>query len=290
MSVGRRIWRGTALLSGAGLLAHVGTFLGNLVIIRLLGVEQVGQLGLIESWLALITMFSLFGIGIAVTRYVARYLQTDPERAGEVAGVALMLGSLLSLVVCLIVYFLLPRLPALGAAPGPFKILGATQQLLSEYQLVIFGLVWVSTLRQIALGVVNGLEQFQVFVYVNLAVGLLTLPISYLLTRWHGLAGALDARLILGILEGGMLLCAAQLALRRSGAGLSLRRPIANARPLLGFGLPTFVGQLLVNPIQTLMMSFLAAQPGGIVQIGLLTAANRLVGLASFIPGPWRAH
>jgi O-antigen/teichoic acid export membrane protein len=284
VSVGRRIWRGTALLSIAGLLARIGTFLGNLVIIRLLGVEQVGQLGLIESWLALITMFSLFGIGVAVTRYVARYLPTDAARTGEFAGVALVLGCLLSLVVCLALYLGLDWLPASGSTARPWAILGDTKQILAEHQSVIFGLVLISTLRHIAFGIVNGLEQFQVFTFVSLAVGLLTLPCSYVLTRWHGLAGALDARLVLGALESGMLLFAASTALRRLGTRFSLRHFRSNARPLLAFGLPTFVGQLLVNPIQTLMMSFLVAQPGGVFQAGLLTVANRLVGLASFLP------
>lgn len=61
MSVSKRILQGSSFVIVAGVLARIGTFLGSLVVIRLLGLEHVGQLGLIESWLALAGMFSLAG-------------------------------------------------------------------------------------------------------------------------------------------------------------------------------------------------------------------------------------
>jgi O-antigen/teichoic acid export membrane protein len=58
---------------------------------------------------------------------------------------------------------------------------------------------------------------------------------------------------------------------------------------LVAFGLPTFLGQLVANPVQPLMLSYLAAQPGGVAQVGLVTTAQRLSSLASFVPGSMAA-
>lgn len=85
---------GYGLDIGANILARIGTFLGNLAIIRLLGLDLTGQLGLIESWVGLITMFAVFGLNLAATKYVSQYLETDRERIGVITGTVLFWGAL----------------------------------------------------------------------------------------------------------------------------------------------------------------------------------------------------
>jgi O-antigen/teichoic acid export membrane protein len=129
------------------------------------------------------------------------------------------------------------------------------------------------------------LQEFHIFLKVNLLIGLISFPTFYLLVQWNGLAGALEARLALTIIE---LLAAGyflRVILRRSGIRISSRRAWPNMRQLLGFGFPTLVGQLASGPVQTFLTSLLAAQPHGISQLGLYTTANRLTVLAGFLPG-----
>ena len=59
-------------MTGANILARVGTFLGNLAIIRLLGLDLVGELGLIESWLNVALIFAVFGLNAAATKFVSQ--------------------------------------------------------------------------------------------------------------------------------------------------------------------------------------------------------------------------
>jgi O-antigen/teichoic acid export membrane protein len=289
VSVSGKIWRGTAFMSGANVLARVGTFLGNLAIIRLLGLDLLGELGLIENWLNVAMMFAVFGVDAAVTKYVSHHLESEPEQVGEVAATALALGAISSILVggILFVVLMVPQLPgwALRQEAGA----GPTVEVLTQYAVMFPVLIALFTAKQLIVSVFYGLQTFQVFVWANLVIGAISFPVSYLLVRWQGLLGALEVRAVLAAVEVLLLVFPLRRALRRLGAKLSLESFRLNSRRLLAFGLPTFVGQLVANPVQPLMLSVLAAQPGGIAQVGLITTAQRLSSLASFVPGSMAA-
>ena len=289
MSVSGKIWRGTAFMSSANVLARVGTFLGNLAIIRLLGLDLLGELGLIESWLSVAMMFSIFGLSSAVTKYVSQFLESDPAQIGETAATAMVLGGVASAAVGSMVFLILgvPSVSrwVLGQAPGA----GPTMEVLAQYAVILPCLVVLLTFKQLITGLLYGLQVFEVFVLVNVVIGAVSFPLSYLLVRWQGLWGALAVRGVLAIVEIALLAYPASRVLRQMGARLSLHRFRLNSRRLAAFGLPTFLGELVANPVQSVMLSVLAGQPGGIAQVGLVTTAQRMSSLASFVPGSMAA-
>lgn len=283
MSVSRRILQGSSFVIVAGVLARIGTFLGSLVVIRLLGLEQVGQLGLIESWLALAGMFSLAGLGMATTRYVAVVLGEESKRIGEYAGTALVLVLFFSTGVGILLLGGVHLVFGSATAETSGLIVTA-RQFVIEHSYLLFGLLVMMTTREIGVALLEGMQLFRLFVYVNLILGLLNFPVSFLLVQSYGLAGAFGARLVLVGTESVLILIFALNGMHRLHVRLSLHGFFANSRSLLGFALPTLVGQIIANPVRTFMTTLLAAQPGGALQVGLLTTSNRIVGLASFVP------
>jgi O-antigen/teichoic acid export membrane protein len=107
----------------------------------------------------------------------------------------------------------------------------------------------------------------------------------YFLVKWRGLHGALEARLSLVLIESALLLCALVSISKKLQIHFRVLGFARDCKELLGFGVPSFVGQLGVTPVQSAFMSLLAAQPDGLNQLGLLTTANRLCSLANFLPG-----
>jgi O-antigen/teichoic acid export membrane protein len=166
---------------------------------------------------------------------------------------------------------------------------GATIDILAQYAVILPCLIVLFAMKQIVIGLFYGLQSFGVFVWVNIVIGLISFPVSYFLVRWQGLLGALEVRGVLAAVEIALLAYPASRILQRMGARLSLARFRANSRRLVAFGFPTFIGQLVANPVQPLMLSYLAAQPGGVAQVGLVTTAQRLASLASFVPGSMAA-
>lgn len=275
MSVKSQILRGTSFVSGASLIARIGTFLANLAIIRLLGRDLIGQLGLIESWLGFATLFSLVGVGVGITKFVAQYWQDDTQRVGGIAATSLLIGSISSFLVGGVAWAAL-SLNLLGHS--------SVAQLLQNYSGLFFCLILMASLKQVVTSIIYGLQTFQVLVGANVVVGMLSFPLSYFLVKQRHLEGALIARLLLSLVEMAWLSWAMSRTLRHNGTQLHLKQWRRDGRQLLVFGLPTFVGQLASNPVQPFVLTLLATQPGGVAQVGLITIAQRLVSLVSFFP------
>ncbi len=276
MSISGRVLRGTAFISGATLLARVGTFLANLAIIRLLGREGIGQLGLIESWLGVTTLFSLAGVGVGLTKFVSQYWKSDNERSAGITATALLVATLMSLGVGVGVYL------CIGLGLWKHEQIGV---LFRANCLLFLALILVVSLKQTVTNVIYGFQEFSSLVRANIAVGIFSFPVSFLLVKMHGLQGALESRLLLAVIELAWLGWAMGAVLRREKAPLHLREMRRDGKELLLFGLPTFIGQLASNPVQPFMLTFLASQPGGLAQVGLITIAQRLVALVNFLPG-----
>lgn len=278
-SVSGKILRGTFFISGANLLARIGTFLGNLIMIRLLGLEQLGELGLIESWLTVAMTIGLFGINVAVTKFVAEDLQKYPGRVGQSIANACLLTIFFSLLTAIILYIAIHYLLL------PFTWWQQLQTTLSYYLLPFTLLLIISSFRTTTISIIHGLQEFPALLPVNFAIGLLSLPISYWLVSQYGLLGAINTRLLLTILETTFITYLLLRLLRARAIPLSVAQFGQNAKALLAIGIPTLTGQFLLNPVYSFVATFLAGQPNGLAQLGLITSANRLVGLTAFLPG-----
>ena len=90
---------GAVIAQGASLAASVITA-------RLLGRDQFGEYGMIQSTVGMLGIFAGLGLGITATKYVAEFRNRDPERAGRIialgCAVAIVSGGLLAL--CLLAY------------------------------------------------------------------------------------------------------------------------------------------------------------------------------------------
>src|ERR1035437_1760311 len=90
---------GAVISQGSNLAASVITA-------RLLGREQFGEYGMIQSTVGMLGVFAGLGLGVTATKYVAEFRTLNPERAGRIialgCAVAIVLGGLLAL--CLLAY------------------------------------------------------------------------------------------------------------------------------------------------------------------------------------------
>lgn len=275
MSIIQKIGRGTAFVSVATFLARLGTFAGNIAIIRLLNLGSVGRLGLIESWMSVATLFAALGINAAATKFLAEYIEDQKERAGQVVGAALVLSTTISLLAGVAIY--------IGFAVGWLHTPGDSSDPLS-FAPVLACLVVILSLRLLMNGLVYGCQAFSALVPVNVVLGLASFPVMYSLVAARGLAGALEAKLFLTLLECVLLARVVSRSLQRAQVPVSLCGLRAQGRLLLSYGLPSLIGDAAAGPVQPIMLSVLSAHPGGIVQVALITTASRLCSMVNFLP------
>lgn len=276
-SLGRRLWTSSLFVSTATIASRVGGFLGNVIAIRLLDPDRVGQIGVIESWIGATTALAIVGLGAAVTRQVARTLDSDIQEAGELSTAAVLSSSGLGVMISLGVFGFLKLFAVSADDP--------TLQTLSRYAVGVSGYLLISTVRQIVAALAYGLQAYRALLLSSVIVGVLSPPLSWFLVALYGVPGALALRIVLLVVETAILGYAAAHQLRSRGANFSIRRFPERARQLFSFGFPIAVGDIITTPVQPFMLSVLARQPGGLMQVAILTTAGRLSSISSFLPG-----
>jgi O-antigen/teichoic acid export membrane protein len=259
---------GAAISQGSTLAASVITA-------RILGREQFGKYGMIQSTVGMLGIFAGLGLGVTATKYVAEFRNRDPERAGRIIAlgwaVAIVSGGLLALA-------LLAFAPVIAA-----KTLNAP--LLANELRIASLLLFFNAINGAQTGALAGFEAFQAIARVNLVRGLLTLPVTVLavlLWQLHGAVGALAV-------TAGVTCLLSQVSLRRQCTALGIRTQLLSGwserRVLWTFSAPAFLSGALVGPAIWAASTMLVNQPGGYIEMGLFSAANQWRSAISFIPG-----
>jgi len=264
-----------ALWSLAATAGYQGMILlASLFTARLLGQEVFGELGMIQSTVGMFGLFAGLGLGMTATKYAAEFHCTDPDRAGRIIGMTLLVGLLLSGAIAL----------ALMCTSGQI-----TGSLLNSPHLALelrIGclLLFFNTLFQICQAGLAGFEEFQTIARVNFATGLASFPLVVGGVYFWQLPGGVTG-MALASAVGSLL---TYMALRRHCRDVGVNVVFHHIRkelPILwGFSLPSFLSGVIVSPLMWALSAILANQPNGYLELGLFNAARQWWLLLLFIP------
>jgi len=258
---------GAVISQGSNLAASVITA-------RLLGREQFGEYGMIQSTVGMLGVFAGLGLGLTATKYVAEFRTRDPERAGRIialgCAVAILSGGLLALV-------LLACAPLLAA-----RTLNAPM-LVNELRIASV-LLFLNALNGAQTGALSGFEAFRTIARINLSRGLVTFPITVILVLLWRLPGAIWALAV----TAAVTCFLSQLRLRQHCAALGIRPRFSSAwrerRVLWTFSTPAFLSGAMVGPVTWAANAMLVNQPGGYAEMGVFSAASQWRNAIGFIP------
>lgn len=264
--LGYRLARGT-FWSVAGALITRGLGLVSGVLVgRILGPEEFGELGIIQSTVGVMGLFAGFGMGLAATKHIAQWKTSEPARAGRVLAMTRALAWLASAVITLIFLLLVPTLASRTlAAPhlaGPL----AWGSLL----LLLGGVNGAQT------GALAGFESFRAIARVNLLAGLLSFPLMLAGARYFGVTGAVIG---LALSQGANCVfsyLAVRAEVRRHQIPVRLEGCFAEWRMFVSFNLPLVLGNLALGVAGWAASALLVNQPGGYGEAGVLNAAGRI--------------
>lgn len=264
-----------AVWSLAGALSSQGSNLAASVITaRLLGTEEFGEFGIIQSTVGILGIFAGMGLGVTATKYVAEYRVRDPERAGRIvalgAAAALFSGALLAL--CLVIWA--PEL-ASGTLSRPS---------LSGELRIASVLLFLNAVNGAQMGALSGFEAFRTIARINFIRGLTTLPIAVTAVFYWKLPGAVWA-----LCATSAVACLlSQIALRRHCGDLGIHVRLADGwaerRVLWTFSTPAFLSGALAGPAIWAANAMLVNQPAGYSEMGVFNAASQWRNAISFLP------
>jgi len=268
------------LASGAfwsliGAVATHGMMLLAFVFVAwILGQASFGQLGMVRSTVSTFGTFAGFGLGLTATRYLARYRNNDPQRAGRILALAgaftLATGVLAggALFVC-----------APYIASG---MLGAPQ--LTNLLRVASLLLALQALDGAHVGALGGLEAFKGIALASVLAGTLSIPVILCCSWFGGLTGA-----VWGLtFSTGTRLLMNHVALRwhalRVGIWGRWRGFLGEWHILWQFSIPVVISGIMVSPASWLCKASLVNRPDGFAELGIFEVAEQWRMLVLFAP------
>lgn len=270
----RRIAHGAFWSVAGSLISQSMTLLSFILVAKILGTASFGEIGILQSTLAMMVVIGGFRMGAAATKFIASHFRSDRERTGRIMGLVVSFAFLASGVTS-VALLLSARVLAERTLAAPH---------LTSSLRVLSLLLFASTWCEVFIGMLTGFEAFKKIARVNLITGLATFPL--LMTGAYfgavfGIACALTTlRLLQAILAG--------LEVRRTASAAGIRGTFAGcfgeSQALLHYCLPAVCMGLLLAPVTWISQALLVNQPDGYHNMGLFNAANQWNVALQFLP------
>lgn len=269
-----RFARGAVWSLIGAVISQGSSLAASIITARLLGREEFGEYGMIQSTVGMLGVFAGLGLGLTATKYVAEFRTSDPQRAGRIialgCAVALVSGGLLAL-------GLLAYAPLLAA-----KTLNATG--LTDELRIASAMLFLNALNGAQTGALAGFEAFRAIARINMVRGVIALPVTVAAVLLWRLPGAIWALAV----TAAVTCCLSQVTLRHRCAALGLHPRFssgwAERRVLWSFSTPAFLSGALAGPAIWAANTMLVNQPGGYADMGVLSAANQWRSAIVFVP------
>lgn len=261
----------------ASLVSMASTFGVSLISARLLGSEQFGALGLLLATAATYAVFSGAWLGVIATKLVSEAKAKDADQVGAVIRQLLMSTTILGSVLGVVFLACSPWIASLW----------------SSQQDWIDGLKWVALLQlltaieSVQQGALTGLQAYRPIVRISVLRAVTALPLTLAGIHFDGLEGALLAALLtslVAVVAGFHAVKLSPSSTDASNIRLRLAAPWSWWKQHRDLVIPSFLGALMGAPVLWLLTSHLAAQPAGVIQVGIFTAANQWRNALLFIP------
>jgi O-antigen/teichoic acid export membrane protein len=272
--IGSRLARGAFWSLAGVVISRAFALIASIICARKLGKETFGELGIIQSTIAMFTVIAGAGLGLTATKYIAELRQKDPVKAGEILALSETLALISGV---LIGVFILIAAPWLAA-----KTLRNAN--LTDLLRICALMLFLSAFNGAQTGALMGFEAFKDIAKINAWTGMAGAILAVTGVVFWGIKGvawsmvivlSLNCWLCQRMIKNQMRLCAIPRAPR-----LLFRQ----WRILLTFSLPAAASGLLVTPVTWVCNTLLVNQPNGYAEMGVFNAANQWRNLILFIP------
>jgi len=250
------------------------SFIGTILIIRLIGREAFGEFGILNTTIAMFGMFTSFSISQTATKYIAQYRKSDKEKAGRIIGLSFMFSGLIGTVIFLAVLIF--------AKPLSIYSLGAPH-LQSSLQLMALG-IFFGSLNGVQNGIIAGLEAFKINTYLGVILGFVLTGIKVLLTYYFGFFGAVIGMTVEPLLTYLITFKITRGLLIKEGLTVIFKGAWQEASVLFLYSLPTVFSGLLLIPTQWYIMTLLAKENNGFFELAGYNASMQWFNVLIFVP------
>jgi len=269
-----RLLKGTFWSLVGALVSRFLALVLSIFIARMLGQQEFGEFGIIQSTVGMFGAIAGFGLGLTNTKYIAEFRKSDPSKAGRIVAFSTMFSFMIGGIASILLFFAAPWLAEQTLA-APW---------LSHALRIGSLLILVNAINGMQIGALSGFEVFTTIAKINLVSGIVTVPLVLLGIRINGLAGAIWGTVIAGVFS--CILCHIILERVASRHGISIKYSQWHSEIslLLAFSLPAAVYTALYSPATWVGNAILVNQNKGYAEMAIFNAANQWRLAVLFLP------
>ncbi len=269
-----RLARGAFWSLSAAVAGRVVTLFATIAIARNIGKEGYGQLGIIQSSMALFAVFAGAGLGATASKYVAQYRDTDPEKAGRILTlsglVALGTGTLGAIALLL-------------AAPWLASYTLGAPELTNSLRVSAIALFFVA-LNGAQGGALAGLEAFGTYAVASTVGGILTTICTVIGGIVAGVIGCIWGTAIGQTITWVIFHVMLRRAAKHARISINAKGWLQEISVLHHFSLPILLCDVLIVPTTWICNTFLVKSHNGFAEMGLYNLGNQWRLAVLFLP------
>ncbi len=272
--IAHRLARGAFWNLIGTVLARTLSVVASIAVARMLGKVGFGELGIIQSTLLNLSVFTSHGLGLTAIKYISECKRTDPARAGRILVFSGVVASGAGLLFALVLIVTAPWFAE--------KILAAPHltNLLRLGGLVVF----FTAVNGAQNGALAGFEAFKRLAQTNLIVGLINFPLMVGGAWFGGLEGAVWGFVASNAVGWLITHRAVRLEAHRAGVPFSLQGIWTEFPVLKGYSLPALLSSVVYGPVGWVCNVMLVNQPDGYPQMAVFNATTQWFAMIMFIP------
>ncbi len=270
----KRLICGVAWNLIATLASRGSTLVAMVIVARVLGKTQYGELGVIQSTISMFGTFAGMGLGVTSTRYIAKLRATDPLRVGRIIALTHALGWLTSGALASLLFVLAPFI-----ANGPLSNPSLTNELQWAALLLHF-----SSITGVQVGTLAGFEAFKSLGRVGIIQGILSFPVIIAGVYMGGLRGAVVGMGVAQVLGYLLNLHAIRQCTRETSIDPCYRTAWRETTVLKQTAIPSMLVGIMAGPVVWWGNAVIANEPEGYAQLGSFNAVNQWKVLFTFLP------
>lgn len=258
----------------AMLFLQGSTFVVNIILANILGKEQFGEFGMVQSTLLTLASIAQLATGVTATKYVAEYRDTDPSRAVRILGLCSDVTFFFGFIGTIILLF-----GAGWLSEGFFEASHLKT-------VIIFGSAFVlfSAVNGYQLGALAGLGSFRLLARASIAQAFIYITVCVSFGWLYGVPGAVSALAFTAFARWAVYGLVLKRELRRRNMDIDRKQAWQERSVLWGFTLPSAITGLSSMPAIWLANAFLARQPNGFSELGVYGAAVAIKSIILLLP------
>ncbi|QOD59678.1 oligosaccharide flippase family protein [Polaribacter haliotis] len=239
------------------------TFIAYILIANSIDIKAYGEIGILKSIIITFSLFSLASFGITATRYISIYKETDLSKVKRILSLTYYLTIGISLLMLLGIIFFSKSFST--------ELLGS-ENFKTETIIISFA-IFFSALNGFQNGALGGFEKFKNISTVNIASGILAIPLLFVLTKFYGVVGfciGISIQYFFLFLYSSFFL---NKAMKENKISFITKNIFDEIKIIKKFSIPSFLGGFIISPTILICNTILVKSKGGFVSMGIYEAA-----------------